>query len=320
MRSFHQHHPAQAGAAPDRCSPGSRGALAAALAAMLVAFLPTPVCSSEPYSYDREHEVLGTIGTYTVRNSESLYEIARTCRTGYNEITAANPGIDPYVPGQGTTLVLPTAWILPDAARTPGIIINLSEMRLYYFFTKDGRSLVRTYPIGIGDLRADTPLGTFTVVEKIAHPAWHVPASIRKEKPELPAVVPPGPDNPMGSHALRLSRRTILIHGTDMPWGIGRRVSHGCIRLYPEDIVELYRLVPLATRVTIVEQPVRIGVSGGRVYAGVTDSAALKGDGAAAATRALLKKKGLLASVDPDKLAAAVREKRGLPVDITRER
>ncbi len=296
------------------------GALFSALFAVLVQLLLSSAASSESYPYDKVREVIGSIGTYTVRNSESLYEIARTYKTGFNEIVAANPGVDHYVPGRGTTLVLPTAWILPDAARTPGIVINLSEMRLYYFFIRNGRSLVKTYPVGIGDEGTDTPLGTFTVIEKIAHPSWYVPASIRREKPELPAVVPPGPDNPMGSHALRLSKRTILIHGTDVPWGIGRRVSHGCIRLYPEDIVELYRLVPRSTRVTIVRQPVRIGVSGGRVYIDMSDNAALKGYDAKTAAWTLLEEKGLVSKVDTDKLEAAIADWRGLPVDITGER
>ncbi len=274
--------------------------------------------ASGPYTFDREHEIIGTMGRHVVRDGESLYEVARNYKTGYNEIVDANPGIDPVLPGTGTKLMLPTSWILPDASRAPGIVINLSEMRLYYFIGKDAPRMVRTYPIGIGDQGAETPLGTFQVVEKIAHPAWYVPESIRREKPELPAVVPPGPDNPMGSHALRLSRRTVLIHGTDVPWGIGRRVSHGCIRLYPEDIVELFHLVPLSTRVTIVQQPVKVGVSGGHVYAEVNRDDELQGYDYLAAARDQLIRKGLLNAADMDKLGRAVSEKRGFPVDISR--
>jgi L,D-transpeptidase ErfK/SrfK len=221
------------------------------------------------------------------------------------------------VPGNGTSLILPTSWLLPDSARAPGIVVNVSEMRLYYFFKKKGTVMVKTYPIGIGDEGSDTPLGRFTIIEKIVNPAWYVPESIRKEKPELPAVVPPGPDNPMGSHALRLSRRTVLIHGTDVPWGIGSRVSHGCIRLYPEDIVELYQIVPLKTAVTIVQQPVKVGISRGHVYLEVNKDEDLKSFDYRSKAVALLRKRGLLDGVNMDKVAKVVREKRGLPVDVS---
>jgi L,D-transpeptidase ErfK/SrfK len=279
--------------------------------------LPGPVAGSETFRFDGQNEVVGRVGRYTVKSNESLYEIARTYKTGFNEIVAANPGIDPYVPGKGTSLILPTSWILPDTSRVPGIVVNVSEMRFYYFFKKNRTVMVKTYPIGIGDAGYSTPLGRFRVVEKIAHPAWYVPASIRKERPELPEVVPPGPDNPMGSHALRLSRRTVLIHGTDVPWGIGRRVSHGCIRLYPEDIVELFRIVPLKTPVIIVRQPVKAGISRGRVYVEVNDDEDLKSFDYTSEAVSLLRERGLLDMVSKDKLAQAIMEKKGFPVDVS---
>jgi len=288
-----------------------------AILLLVLLSLPWTTSASQDFTFDRNNELLGKNKRYKVKENESLYEIARNYNTGFNEITAANPGIDPYVPGKGTRIILPTSWILPDARLAPGIIINLSEMRLYYFFRKKRRTLVRTYPIGIGDQGADTPLGTFRVVEKIPHPAWHVPESIRKEKPELPPVVPPGPDNPMGDYALRLSRESVLIHGTDVPWGIGRRVSHGCIRLYPEDIRELFRLVPVNSRVVIVQQPVKAGVSNGRVYVEVNEDSELRNFDYLHKARALLKRKGLFDKVNIGKLKRAVREKRGYPVDIS---
>ncbi len=279
--------------------------------------LPNPAAGSTAFRFDKHNEVLGRIQRYTVKSNESLYEIARTYKAGFNAISAANPGIDPFVPGQGTSLILPTSWILPDASRAPGIVVNVSEMRFYYFFKKNRTIKVKTYPIGIGDEGYSTPLGRFRVIEKIAHPAWYVPVSIRKERPELPAIVPPGPDNPMGSHALRLSKRTILIHGTDVPWGIGKRVSHGCIRLYPEDILEIFRSVPLKTRVIIVRQPVKAGISRGRVYVEVNEDPEQTGLDYMNKATVLLKKKGLFDKVSRDKLAKAVREKRGYPVDVS---
>jgi L,D-transpeptidase ErfK/SrfK len=278
---------------------------------------PGPAAGSDVFRFDEQEEVVGKIRPYKVKDNESLYEIARTYKIGFNAIVAANPGIDPYVPGKGTKLILPTAWILPDSIRAAGIVINLSEMRLYYFYRKLGKMNVKTYPIGIGDEGSDTPLGAFNVTEKIVHPAWYVPESIRKEKPELPAVVPPGPDNPMGTHALRLSNGTVLIHGTDVPWGIGRRVSHGCIRLYPEDIVELFRLVPVNTAVKIVEQPVKVGVSHGKVYVEVDEDTALKAYDYRGEAEALLRKKNLYDRVDMNKLTDAVSKKRGFPVDVS---
>ncbi len=295
----------------------STGPLIALVLAGALFFLPAVASCAEPFRFDKHNEVLGRIGGYTIKKDESLYELARMYKTGFNEIVEANPGVDPYVPGKGTSLTLPTSWILPDASRTPGIVINVSEMRLYYYFKQGVRVLVKTYPIGIGDEGNDTPLGTFRIVEKIVHPAWYVPESIRKEKPELPAVVPPGPDNPMGSHALRLSHRTVLIHGTDVPWGIGRRVSHGCIRLYPEDIAELFHLVPVNTKVTIVQQPVKVGVSGKRVYVEVNEDSELKIFDYLSSAKALLRKKGLFARVSIDKLMRAVSEKKGYPVDVS---
>ncbi len=276
--------------------------------------------AADTYHYDNQCEVLGAVRKYTVKNRESLYEVARRYKTGFNKIVAANPGVDPIVPGKGRAIVLPTSWVLPDTDRSTGIVINISEMRLYYFFEKNGSPVVRTYPIGIGDEGYGTPMGTFTVIEKIKHPSWHVPASIRKERPELPEIVPPGPSNPLGSRALRLSRRTVLIHGTDVPWGIGRRVSHGCVRLYPEDIVELYRLVPLRTKVTIIRQPVNVGLRNGRVYVEVNRDPERRGYDYLGEATALLQKKGLLGVVSMDKIAKAVKDKKGFPVDVQMEK
>ncbi len=284
------------------------------------AFMVSSSCfafGADEYRIDKTTEVVGRMSTYTIKDNESLYEVARTYKTGFNQLVAANPGVDPIVPGNGNKIILPRAWILPDARKEPGIVINLSEMRLYYYFREDKKTFVRTYPIGIGDLRRETPLGVFKIVEKIKNPAWHVPESIRREKPELPAVVPPGPDNPMGSHALRLSKGTVLIHGTDMPWGIGKRVSHGCIRLYPEDIVDLFDRVPLGTRVMIIQQPVKAAASKGHVYLQVFKDDDLKGYDYFQQANMLLKMKGLAGMAHPDALIRTIHEKKGFPVDVS---
>ncbi|NJD62677.1 MAG: L,D-transpeptidase, partial [Deltaproteobacteria bacterium] len=173
-----------------------------------------------------------------------------------------------------------------------------------------------TFPIGIGDLGKDTPVGTFTVIQKIRNPAWHVPKSILRERPELPAIVPPGPDNPLGSHAIRLSRRSLLIHGTNRPWGIGTRSSRGCIRLYPEDIPRLFNIVRRGTTVTIVNQPVKAAAEGDRVYLEVHDYG--DRDDLYGESLKVLEAKRLMNRVDLDKIRKASKERRGLLVDVSK--
>lgn len=274
------------------------------------------LASAEVFSYGNKNTVVGTIRSYAVKGNESLIEIARKFKLGYIEIVDANPKLDPFVPGESVSVTIPTSWILPDVSYE-GIVINLSEMRLYYFFKKRGSRSVITFPIGIGDEGNDTPLGNFKVVEKTVKPSWYPPESIRKEKPHLPKVVPPGPDNPLGSHALRLSLRTILIHGTNKPWGVGRRVSHGCIRLYPEDIPELFRLVPKGTKVTIVRQPLKVGIKGNKVYIEVHKDDTEKGFNYFKEATQLLIKKKLIRSINTEKLYKTIGEKKGIPVDIS---
>jgi L,D-transpeptidase ErfK/SrfK len=269
------------------------------------------------YSYSKDRTVLGVARNYKVKGDESLIEIARRFDIGYNEIMAANPRLDPFIPGNGKIVRLSTSWILPDLKEYDGIILNLSEMRLYYFLRKNRSNMVMTFPIGIGSEGKETPVGTFKIVEKIVNPPWHVPASIRKEKPELPAVVPAGPNNPLGAYAMRLSEGTVLIHGTNRPYAVGRKASHGCIRMYPEDIPKLFRSVPNKTKVTIVRQPVKIGVLHDRVYLEVHRDRELNINYFNEAVRLLVQKK-LLADINKDKMITVLREKRGIPIDISK--
>jgi L,D-transpeptidase ErfK/SrfK len=259
-------------------------------------------------------EVHGSVGTRIVQEGESLIELAREHNVGFNAISAANPVLDPFVPTPGANLTLPTAWILPRAAAPGVVVVNVSEMRLYLLPRAGGVPL--SFPVGVGMEGWHTPLGTFTVVGKTANPAWYPPASIRREDPELPARVPPGPENPLGTHALRLSRGSIMIHGTDQPYGVGRKASHGCIRLYPEDIPRLFELVPLQARVVMVREPVKVGLRQGRVHVEVHDDPDAKVDVRKQAM-ALLSKRGVAALVDERKLETALEERRGIPVDVS---
>ncbi len=210
-------------------------------------------------------DVVGRLRHTTVQGEETLLDIARAYDLGYDEIRAANPAVDPWTPPAGQRIVLPTAHVLPQTPRQ-GIVINLPARRLFYYLPAEPGTPRRviTHPIGIGREGWATPLGATRVARKHPSPAWTVPASIRREHAakgdSLPAVVPPGPDNPLGSHALRLGWSSILIHGTNKPAGIGMRVSHGCIQLYPEDIAPLFEAVPVGTPVTVVDQPYLAGV------------------------------------------------------------
>ena len=262
----------------------------------------------------RGEEVLGLVGRRVVEPGETLIEMAREHNIGFNAIAAANPGLDPFVPPPGATLTIPTSWIVPRAAKPGTVVVNVSEMRLY-LVPEEGSAPV-TFPVGVGMDEWKTPLGTYTVVSKTENPVWYPPRSIRREDPTLPAKVPPGPDNPLGTHALRLSSGSILIHGTDEPYGVGRKASHGCIRLYPEDIPDLFGMVPVKARVTMVREPVKVGVRAGRVLVEIHDDPDARVDLRAEAAQ-LLAKRGLRARVDARKLEEALEERRGLPVDVS---
>ncbi|OGI44884.1 MAG: hypothetical protein A2150_03195 [Candidatus Muproteobacteria bacterium RBG_16_64_11] len=210
-------------------------------------------------------DLVGEIQTVTVTDEDdSLSDIARRFQVGYEEIVRANPGVDPWLPRAGTVVAVPTQYILPAAPRV-GIVLNVPEMRLYYYPppAAGARATVVTHPVSVGDMDWSTPLGQTRVAAKVARPTWYPPKSIRAEHAAdgdpLPAAVPPGPDNPLGDYALRLGFDGYLIHGTNKPNGIGMRVTHGCVRLYPGDIEALFRSVPVGTPVRIVDQPYKAG-------------------------------------------------------------
>ena len=216
------------------------------------------------FEIDADTEVIGRLYFTHVQGQETLLDIARAYDLGYDDIIAANPGVDQWTPAAGDRVLLPLAHVLPDAPRV-GIVLNLAARRLFYYLPEaegEPRRVV-THPIGIGREGWATPLGTTEVAMKHVRPPWTVPESIRKDRAArgdpLPAVVPPGPDNPLGSHALRLGWPSILIHGTNKPAGVGMQVSHGCIQLFPEDIVTLFETVPVGTPVTVVDQPYLAG-------------------------------------------------------------
>lgn len=204
--------------------------------------------------------VLGELQVTYAREEDTIPDIARRFNLGFDEVARANPGVDPWLPGAGTRIILPTQFVLPDAPHE-GIVVNVAALRMFYFPkpAKDEPRVVVTYPIGIGKVGWATPVGTTKVASKRKDPWWTPPASVRKEHAEegdpLPARVPPGPDNPLGAYAMNLGWSSYLIHGTNKPAGVGLRASHGCIRMYPEDIAAIFDRIPVGTKVTVVNQP-----------------------------------------------------------------
>jgi L,D-transpeptidase ErfK/SrfK len=212
-------------------------------------------------------DVVGDISSVTSRYEDTLSDIARANDLGFLEISEANPGVDPWLPGEGLEIILPTQFLLPPGPRE-GIVINLAELRLYYY--PKGENRVITYPLGIGREGWETPVADTRVTGKRPNPTWTPPESIRLEHLEkgdpLPKIVPPGPDNPLGEYAIYLALPGYLLHGTNKPFGVGMRVSHGCIRLYPEDIERLFPRIPVRTRVRIINAPYKLGWIRGRLY------------------------------------------------------
>ena len=230
------------------------------------------ICSAESFSLHNEDDsMIGEISFASSRMRDTLLDIARENGLGVEEIKLANPHVDLWLPGKDREILLPTKFVLP-VAKHEGIVLNIPEMRLYYFppRKKNESIQVKTYPLGIGREGWGTPYVKTRVIEKKKNPYWNPPESIREEHAAngdpLPASIGPGPDNPLGNYAMRLGLPSYLIHGTNKPFGVGMRVSHGCIRLYPEDIEELFQQVGLGTPVRIINQPYKVGLFENRFY------------------------------------------------------
>lgn len=212
-------------------------------------------------------DVVGRLSAIETRYEDTFSDIARMFDVGYREMIAANPTVDAWLPGNGKEVIIPSRFILPPGPRE-GIVINLAELRLYYY--PKGENRVITYPLGIGREGWSTPVGEAKIIRKKEFPTWTPPESIRQEALEegeiLPAKVGPGPENPLGDYAMYLTMPGYLMHGTNKPYGVGMRVSHGCIRLYPEDIANLFPQVPVGTKVRIINQPFKAGWLGGKLY------------------------------------------------------
>jgi L,D-transpeptidase ErfK/SrfK len=288
--------------------------------------LPLPIQHEEmiernDFFVAKEDDVIGRLAIIRIEKEDTLPDIARHFSLGINTVSAANPGIDVWVPQAGERILLPLSFILPDTRRK-GIVINLAAMRLFYF-KKEGKLLaVSTYPVGIGTTERPTPMGRMYVTRKKIQPTWYVPASIaedhRKKGDPLPPKVPPGPLNPLGNYALYLSKSGYLVHGTNKPASIGLRATNGCIRLYPEDIKRLFENTPVKTPVGIVHQPYLVGQRDGIIY--LEAHTPFEGSGTAelkkayAKLRDIEKKSGH--ALDWKKVGKVMGEARGFPVPV----
>lgn len=236
------------------------------LSSALLAAALSAGAADYPLAFEGQ-QIIGSIYTIEARYEDTLVDLADAHGFGFNEMQAANPGVDAWLPGEGTRIRLPGQHILPDAPRT-GIVINLPEYRMYFY--PEGGERVSTWPVGIGREGWSSPIGQTRVARKEANPSWYPPQSIRDEHAAqgeiLPAVVPPGPDNPMGPFKMNLAMSGYVIHGTNKSFGIGMRVSHGCFRMNNADVTELFPQVPVGTVVTIVNQPYKLGVMDSLLY------------------------------------------------------
>lgn len=266
--------------------------------------------------------VIGDPSFYEVRPDDTFLDIARFHGLGQNAMVDANPGLERFGPPVGQVILLPTQHVLPDT-EFEGIKVNIPEMRLYYFRPAgDGTALVATFPVGLGRDDWRTPHGKFLVRGKTEKPTWVLPESIKKEwrakGKYAPNAIPGGsPDNPLGDYRIELSIPMYALHGTQMPWGVGMQVSHGCVRLYPEDIARLFPLVEIGTKGEFLYQPVKLGARDGRIYLEVHKDIYTMAPALHRQAEALIEARGWRERVDPQRVVRAVEEQSGVPMDVT---
>ena len=247
----------------------------ALLLVLLSLWSSVPLAQANEYPLrDDGGGLFGEVKRIQTRYEDTLIQLARQHSLGYEELLRVNKGVDPWLPGAGTEILIPGQRLLPPGVRE-GIVVNLPEHRLFYFPKpeKGKPPVVLTFPVSVGKMDWNTPLGVTKVVRKQKNPPWYPPESVRKEHikrgdPPLPAVVPAGPDNPLGTRSMRLDipGGAYLIHGTNNPDAVGMAITHGCLRMYPEDIERLFDLTPVGTRVTLINEPVKISRFGGEVW------------------------------------------------------
>jgi L,D-transpeptidase ErfK/SrfK len=283
-------------------------------AALAGCLLCAPATGADIYRLaSTSDSVIGTPFYVKASAKHTLLDIGRHHGAGFDEMEQANPSVDMWVPGDGAEVMVPAQHVLPNGPRE-GIVVNLAEKRMFYYRSP---TEIETFPIGVGRDGWETPVGSYSIIEKTENPTWTPPASIRKKYAEegktLPAVVPAGPDNPLGAYRLRLSNPSYLIHGTNKPWGVGMPVSSGCMRMFPEDIDHLFGKVEVGTPVKVVDQPFKIGWLGDGLYLEVNaHSDAAKGKSAREIVPASIASADGV-TIDWDEVQKAIGENAGLP-------
>ncbi|KAB0772405.1 L,D-transpeptidase family protein [Pseudomonas aeruginosa] len=272
-------------------------------------------------------DVVGQVQVIKAKYEDTFADLGEQYNLGYSEMVAANPGVDPWLPGVGTEVIIPTRFVLPPGPRE-GVVINLAEYRLYYY--PKGQNVVHTYPLGIGREGWGSPIANTRITAKTKDPAWYPPASIRAEHAAdgdpLPTVVPPGPDNPLGPYKLTLGVPGYLIHGSNKKFGIGTRTSHGCFRMYNADVTHLFSMISVGTSVRIINEPYKFGVSNGKVYLEAHTPLTDHGDPSVvdkhtAVINTLLKRDDLAKRIQLnwDVVREVVASEDGVPVEIAQE-
>lgn len=292
----------------------------------VIVAMARPVAATEFPLPEDGAALFGVNDRIVTRYEDTLIEIARRYSLGYEELLRVNPGIDPWLPGEGTQVFIPGQRILPPGA-TEGIVVNLPEHRLYYFpkVAKGAPRKVLTFPVSNGKMDWRTPLGTTRIKSKTKNPTWYPPESVRKEHRErgdpLPAAVPPGKDNPLGAHAMRLDIKhgSYLIHGTNNPDAVGLPVTHGCLRLYPEDIEALFESTPIGTTVRLINEPLKLVSVGGQIWLEVHPPVDDQGQSTDATLGDFERRLDMLlgkndVAVDWDTAIKALQERTGVPV------
>ena len=273
----------------------------------------------------RAQTIIGSPRQYTIQKKDTLLDIARYFDLGFNEISGVYPNMDPWLPPAGETIELPTFWILPKSG-FEGVVVNIPEMRLYYFPPRDNGTTQRTVitlPVGLGREDWPTPIAKFKIRAKTPNPVWVIPDSIKKEriaeKGWTEDFIPAGsPENPMGKYRLDLTLPLYAIHDTNNPWAVGRLVTHGCIRLYPEDIQQFFDIIRVGSSGEFVYQPVKIGFLNGRVYAEVHEDIYKVVPDLWQEAQKVVQESGWAAMIDQRLFLKALMAKTGMPVDVTK--
>ncbi len=289
-------------------------------AAACIAFLQAPCSADEEftatlkrYNYrSPDQTVFGGITWCKIVKDDTLLDIARRNGLGYNDLELLYPKMDAWIPPEGKRIALPTLWIAPPSQHEQ-IVINVPELRLYFFEKASGS--IQTYPIGIGDEGWETPLGIFHINEKREKPTWYIPASLQ-EKYGM-ASMPPGPDNPLGEYVMKFSAGAYGVHGTAMPWGVGRLVSHGCIRCYPEHIRLLFPQVPMGSKIELIYEPIKLGKRGGQIFVEAHPDVYRKIPDYMQYAAQKLEQYPFAAQVDRKRYQMAVNLQNGVPTDVT---